>query len=298
MFKGSLTALITPFKNGEVDLKALESLVEWQIQQGTHGFVPCGSTGEGMTLSLEEKRQVIEVCVKTAAGRIPVIASTGLITTQDTIHLTQAAQELGVDGVLVIVPPYLKPSNEGIYQHFKAIHDAADLPIVIYNHPGRTGIDLSFATLQRLAKLKNIVGLKDASLNTYRPVEIRQDISPDFALLSGDDGATLALLAQGAKGAISITANIAPKACADTYDAWVAQDLQLVEKLRDQLFPLHKALCIETNPTPAKYAASVLGLCADEVRAPLVPIIQESRIVVKAAMQHAGVLDQPLELAG
>ncbi|MEN8236868.1 MAG: 4-hydroxy-tetrahydrodipicolinate synthase [Pseudomonadota bacterium] len=298
MFKGSIVALITPFCSGGVDEKTLASLVEWQIQQGTQGIVPCGSTGEGMALSYAEKCRVIEICVKMAAGRIPVIASTGLITTPETIQLTQSAQGLGADGALVIVPPYLKPSAEGIYQHFKAVHDATDLPIVIYNHPGRTGVDLSLATLQRLAKLKNIVGLKDASLNPYRPVEIRQQIGTEFVFLSGDDGATLALMAQGGQGAISITANVSPKLCVDTYHAWVAGDMQTVAELRDQLFPLHQALCIESNPTPVKYAASVLGLCANEVRAPLVPITQASQQIVDAALQHAGLSGQTLTLAG
>lgn len=298
MFQGSIVALITPFREGVVDEKALESLVEWQVQQGSHGIVPCGSTGEGMALSYAEKCRVIEICVQTAAGRIPVIASTGLITTQDTTQLTQAAQQLGVDGVLVIVPPYLKPSVEGIYQHFKAVHDSVDLPIIIYNHPGRTGVDLSFATLQRLAKLKNIVGIKDASLNPYRPVEIRQSIGHDFCFLSGDDGTTLALLAQGGRGAISITANVAPRACAAVYNAWVSKDSEVVATLRDQLFPLHQALCIETNPTPVKYAAHILGLCTEEVRAPLVTITEKSRVVVDAALRHAGLSDRPTALAG
>ena len=297
MFKGSITALITPFCNGVLDEKALIGLVEWQVDQGTHGIVPCGSTGEGMALSMAEKRRVIEICVEIADGRIPVIASTGLITTQDTIQLTQAAQELGVDGVLVIVPPYLKPSPEGIYQYFKAVHDATDTPILLYNHPGRTGVDLSLEILQRLAALENIVGIKDASLNPYRPMEIRQEISEDFVFLSGDDGATLALLAQGGSGAISITANIAPKACADLYNAWDAGDLETVFQIRDQLFPLHQALCVETNPTPVKFAARVLGMCEEEMRAPLVPIVQDSRQIVTEALQRARIFKQSIELA-
>ncbi len=288
MLQGSITALITPFNQGEVDSHALAQLVHWQIEQGCHGLVACGSTGEGMTLSSTEWRRVVDVCVQTAAKRVRVIAGTGKMTPSDTIDATLQAKELGVDAALIIVPPYLKPSEAGIVQHFKAINDAVKLPLLVYNHPGRTGTNLSLETIVRLAELEYVVGLKDASGDICRPLELRTRIKKEFAFFSGDDVLTLPILAQGGQGGISITANVAPKLCAQLYEAWVAGDLAKVATIRDQLYPLHMALNIEGNPTPVKYAAAVLGLCQEEVRAPLAPITQASREIVQNALYHAG----------
>jgi 4-hydroxy-tetrahydrodipicolinate synthase len=291
MFKGSIVALITPFKDGKVDEKAFQAFVEWQIAQGTQGLVPCGTTGESPTLSHEEHMRVVELCVNAAAGRVPVIAGTGSNSTAEAVALTRHAKEAGADAALVVTPYYNKPSQEGLYQHYKAIHDAVELPIVIYNIPGRCVVDMSVATMARLAKLPNIVGVKDATADLTRPLRTRLEIGPDFCQLSGEDATITAFLAQGGHGCISVTANIAPAQCAALHRAWQAGDLATVERLRDQLMPLHDAMFVETSPGPVKYAASLLGLCSEELRLPLVSVTDGTRATMRDAMVKAGVLN-------
>ncbi len=290
MFKGSLVALITPFKDGAVDEDAFLGLVEWHLSQGTHGLVPCGTTGESPTLSHDEHRRVIEMCVHAAGGRVPVIAGTGSNSTEEAIALTRHAKQAGADAALVVTPYYNKPTQEGLYQHFKAIHDSAELPIIIYNIPARSVVDLSVATMARLAKLPNIVGVKDATANLARPLETRLAIGPDFCQLSGEDATIAAFLAQGGVGCISVTANVAPALCAGLHNAWQSGDYQTVFEIRDRLGPLHNAMFLETNPAPAKYAVSLLGRCAETVRLPLVAVTESTRQQVRDAMAGLGLL--------
>lgn len=291
MFKGSIVALLTPFRNGAVDEKAFQAFVEWQVAQGTHGLVPCGTTGESPTLSHEEHMRVVELCIEASAGRVPVIAGTGSNSTAEAIALSRHAKEAGADGVLVVTPYYNKPTQEGLYQHYKAIHDAVDIPIIIYNIPGRSVIDMSVATMARLAKLPNVVGVKDATADLTRPLRTRIEIGPEFCQLSGEDATVVAFLAQGGQGCISVTANVAPAQCSALHNAWQAGDWPTVERLRDQLMPLHGALFVETSPGPVKYAASLLGLCSDDMRLPMVPVGEQTRHAVRDAMVKAGVLN-------
>lgn len=290
MFKGSLTALITPFKNGSVDEAGFQSFVDWQIASGTDGLVPCGTTGESPTLSHEEHGRVIQLCVEAAKGRVPVIAGTGSNSTDEAIHLSRHARQVGADGLLVVTPYYNKPTQEGLYQHYKAIHDAADLPILIYNIPGRSVVDMSVDTMARLAKLPNIVGVKDATADLMRPIRTRAAIGDKFCQLSGEDGTAVAFLASGGVGCISVTSNVAPKLCAQMHDAWVAGDLATVFDLRDRLMPLHDAMFLETNPVPVKYAAKLLGKCDGTVRLPLVEISEANQRKVEAAMKGLGLI--------
>lgn len=290
MFKGSITALITPFRDGRVDEAAFQSFVEWQIAEGTDGFVPCGTTGESPTLSHEEHHRVVELCVEVAKGKAPVIAGAGSNSTAEAIDLARHARKVGADAILVVTPYYNKPTQEGLYQHFKAINDAVDIPIVIYNIPGRCVIDMSVETMARLAKLPNIVGVKDATNDIVRPLRTRLAIGREFCQLSGEDANAVAFLAQGGVGCISVTANIAPGLCARMQDAWAAGDLATVFDLRDRLTPLHDAMFCETNPAPVKYGASLLGRCDGGVRLPLVAISDASKQKVKSAMLSAGLL--------
>jgi len=290
MFKGSITALITPFKEGEIDWAAFDAFVEWQIEEGSHGLVPCGTTGESPTLSHEEHRAVIKRCVEIAAGRVPVIAGTGSNATREAVELTAQAKEDGADAALVVTPYYNKPSQEGLYQHYKAIHDAVDIPIIIYNIPGRCVIDMSVGTMARLAELDHIVGAKDAAGDLARPVQTRLACGADFCQLSGDDDTTPAFLAQGGVGSISVISNIAPALAAQMQEAWMAGDLETFAAVRDRLAPLCSALFCETSPAPVKYAASLLGKSSDEVRLPLVVASDDARAQVKDAMEQAGLL--------
>ncbi|AWJ89852.1 4-hydroxy-tetrahydrodipicolinate synthase [Azospirillum baldaniorum] len=290
MLYGSIVALLTPFKNGKVDEAAFQSFVEWQVAQGTHGLVPCGTTGESPTLSHEEHNRVVELCIEAAGGKVPVVAGTGSNSTEEAISLTQHAKKAGAAAALVVTPYYNKPTQEGLYQHFKAIHDAADLPIVIYNIPGRSVVDMSVATMARLAKLPNIIGVKDATADLARPVRLLQDVGPDFIQLSGEDATALAFNAQGGVGCISVTANIAPAQCAAMQDAWRKGDLATAYKYRDLLTPLHDSMFVETSPAPVKYAASLLGKSSDEVRLPLVAASESTRTTVRDAMKKAGLL--------
>ncbi|MEE3625130.1 4-hydroxy-tetrahydrodipicolinate synthase [Nitrospirillum sp. BR 11752] len=287
---GSLVALITPFADGKVDERAFQALVDWQVKEGTHGLVPCGTTGESPTLSHEEHRRLVELCVEVADRRVPVVAGTGSNSTAEAISLTKHAKAVGADAALVVTPYYNKPTQEGLYQHFKAIHDAADLPIIIYNIPGRSVIDMSIATMARLAALPNIVGVKDATADLVRPLRTRVELGADFIQLSGEDATATAFLAQGGVGCISVTANVAPRLCAEMQNAWVRGDLVEMARIRDLLMPLHHAMFVETSPAPVKYAASLLGLCRPELRLPLVETTPATQELVRAALVHAGVL--------
>ena len=289
-FKGSITALITPFKDGKVDARALQKLVEWQIDQGTHGLVPCGTTGESPTLTHDEHRRVVELCVEAAAGRVPVIAGTGSNATAEAIELTHHAQSAGADGVLVVTPYYNKPTQEGLYLHFKAINDCADVPIIIYNIPGRSVIDMSVETMARLFKLKNIVGLKDATANMSRASLQRAALGTDFIQLSGEDATALGFMAHGGQGCISVSANVAPALCAEFQLACLAGNFKLALQLQDRLMPLHDALFVESNPGPVKYAASRLGLCSADTRLPLAPLAPASRKKVDDALAAVGLV--------
>jgi 4-hydroxy-tetrahydrodipicolinate synthase len=291
MFKGSFVALITPFRSGKVDETAFQELVAWQVGQGTHGFVPCGTTGESPALHDDEARRVIALCVEVAKGRAPVIAGTGTNSTEHTIALTRQAKAAGADAALIVCPYYNKPTQEGLYQHFKAVHDAVELPIVVYNIPGRSAVDMSNATMARLAKLPNIVGVKDATNDLTRPLKMRVEIGYGFALLSGEDATAVAYLAQGGDGCISVTANVAPRLCSEMHEAWQKGEVTTVRQINERLIPLHDALFTETSPAPVKYAASLLGRCTAEVRQPLWEILPETQEKVQRAMRSAGLLN-------
>ena len=290
MFKGSITALITPFRDGSVDEKAFQELVAWQIAEGTHAVVPCGTTGESPTLSHDEHKRVVELCVEVAKGKIPVIAGTGSNCTDEAIALTRHAKEAGADAALVVAPYYNKPSQEGLFRHFEAIAKAVDIPIVVYNIPARSVINISVETFVRLAKIPNIVGVKDATADLTRPLQMRVALGDSFCQLSGEDATATAFNAQGGVGCISVTSNIAPKLCADMQNAWEAGDLATCFAIRDKLMPLHDALFCETSPAPVKFGASLLGKCTDQVRLPLVEASDNARARVKAAMTQAGLL--------
>jgi 4-hydroxy-tetrahydrodipicolinate synthase len=289
-FKGSITALITPFKDGKVDERAFQRLVEWQIDQGTHGLVPCGTTGESPTLTHDEHRRVVELCVEAAAGRVPVIAGTGSNSTAEAVELTRHAKTAGADGVLVVTPYYNKPTQEGLYQHFKAINDCADVPIVVYNIPGRSVIDLSVDTMARLFKLANIVGVKDATANMARASLQRAALGIEFVQLSGEDATALGFMAHGGQGCISVTANVAPALCSEFQLACLAGNFHRALQLQDRLMPLHDALFVESNPGPVKYAASKLGLCSADTRLPLAPLAPASRKRVEDALSAVGLV--------
>ncbi|MGE5202958.1 MAG: 4-hydroxy-tetrahydrodipicolinate synthase [Acidobacteriota bacterium] len=291
MFKGSFVALITPFRNGAVDERGFRDFVDWQIEEGTHGLVPCGTTGESPTLSHAEHKRVVEICIEVAKGRRPVVAGTGSNSTEEAIDLTRHAKEAGADAALIVNPYYNRPTQEGLYQHFKAIHDAVDLPIVIYNIPIRTAVDMSVATMARLAKLPNVIGVKDATNDLARPLRTREAIGKEFCMLSGEDHTALAFLAQGGDGCISVTANVAPRACADMHSAWQKGEVERAMKINQRLLPLHDSLFAETSPAPVKFAASLLGKCTADVRLPLVVPMPETQEKVRQAMRHAGVLN-------
>jgi 4-hydroxy-tetrahydrodipicolinate synthase len=292
MFKGSLVALITPFRDGKVDEKAFQSFVDWQINQGTHGLVPVGTTGESPTLSHAEHKRVVELCIEVAKGRRPVIAGTGSNSTEEAIDLTRHAKKAGADAALVVTPYYNKPTQDGLYAHYKAIAEAVDIPIIIYNIPPRSVIDMSVQTMARLAKLKNIVGVKDATNDLSRPTRTKLACGDRFCLLSGEDGTALPYLGGGGHGCISVTANLAPRMLADMHEAWQRGDVKTAQRINDTLMPLHEALFCETSPAPVKYGASLLGLCDDFVRLPLVPASEAARQRVREAMLQAGLLNE------
>lgn len=290
MFYGSIPALITPMKNGEIDWPEFDSFVEWQIEQGSNGLVPVGTTGESPTLNHDEHKAVIKRCVEITDGRVPVIAGSGSNSTAEAIDLTAAAQNAGADAALIVTPYYNKPTQEGLIAHYNAILEAVDIPIIIYNIPGRCIIDMSVETMAKLAKHPNIVGVKDATGDLDRPRQTREVIGEEFCQLSGNDGTATGFLAQGGVGCISVTANVAPHLCAQMHLAWCNGDLALMADLRDRLGPLHDGLFVEASPAPVKYAASRLGLCRDEVRLPLVKASERCRAIVDNALEHAGLL--------
>jgi 4-hydroxy-tetrahydrodipicolinate synthase len=290
-FRGSFTALVTPFKGDAVDQGAFRDLVEWQIAEGTNGLVPVGTTGESPTLSHDEHKQVVEWCIHQAKDRVPVIAGAGSNSTREAIELSRHAEEAGADAVLVVTPYYNKPTQEGLYQHFKAINDAIGIPIIIYNIPARSVIDMSVDTMKRLYDLKNIAGVKDATANVVRVSQQRAVVGEGFNQLSGEDATALGFMAHGGHGCISVTSNVAPRLCAEFQSACLRGDYATALKLQDKLMPLHQNLFIETNPSPAKYALSVLGKVAETVRLPMVTLAEKSKAAVRDAMVHAGLIN-------
>lgn len=289
MLHGSIVALVTPFRNGCVDENAYQDLVEWHIGQGTHGFVPVGTTGESPTLSHAEHERVVELCIEAVAGRRPVVAGTGSNSTEEAISLTRHAAKAGADAALVVTPYYNKPTQEGLFAHFKAIQDAVDLPIIIYNIPGRSIVDMTPETMGRLAALPNIVGVKDSSADITRPLQTSATCRPEFNQLSGEDGNALAFRAHGGHGCISVTANVAPALCAQMHEAWEAGRPDEALAIHRRLMPLHAGLFCETSPSPAKYALSRMGRCEADVRLPLVGLTDASKARVEAAMAAVGI---------
>ena len=287
-FRGSFTALVTPFKNGSLDEKAFRDIVEWQISEGTNGLVPVGTTGESPTLSHDEHKKVVEWCIDQVDGRVPVIAGSGSNSTAEAIELSRHAEEAGAEAVLIVTPYYNKPTQEGLYQHYKAINDAIGIPIIIYNIPGRSIVDMSVETMARLFELKNISGVKDATANMTRVSQQRAAMGPDFNQLSGEDITALGFMAHGGHGCISVTSNVAPRLCSEFQAACLKGDFKAALKLQDKLALLHTNLFVETSPAPIKYAMSLIGKCANTVRLPMVPAGEKAQAAVRQAMVHAG----------
>jgi 4-hydroxy-tetrahydrodipicolinate synthase len=297
MFSGTFTALVTPFRNGEVDVEALEGMVEFQIQHGVSGLVPCGTTGETPAMSEAEDRVVVETVVRVANGRVPIIAGTGSNSTDMAIKYTRMAQEVGADGSLQVAPYYNKPTQEGLYRHFAAIAESTDLPLVLYNIPGRTGVTISAETMARLAEIPNIVGVKDSTLSMNMISDVISLCGEEFDVLSGDDPMTLPLVALGGRGVISVASNVAPGAVSDMVKALLEGDWERGRELHYELLPLFRALFVETNPIPVKTAASLLGLCSDEMRLPLVPMEGENLSVLQETLDRsAHLLPTPEEV--
>ncbi len=291
MFKGSITALITPFKNGALDEAALARFVEWQIAEGIHGLVPVGTTGESPTLDYDEHKKVIDITVEVSKKRVPVIAGTGSNSTDEAIELSQYAEKAGADAVLIVTPYYNKPTQEGLYQHFKAINDAINIPIVIYNIPGRSVVDMSVATMARCFKeLKNVAGVKDATANLARPSQQRAACGDKFCQLSGEDGTALGFMAHGGRGVISVASNVAPRLVSDMQNAMLAGDFKKALLMQDRLMPLFDVMFVETNPGPVKYAVSRLGICSAEMRLPMVPISEASKKAIDAVLADLGLI--------
>jgi 4-hydroxy-tetrahydrodipicolinate synthase len=287
MFKGSFTALITPFKDGKFDETSFRSIIDFQLNSGTHGLVPTGTTGESPTLSHEEHIRIVEVCIEQANKKAPVIAGTGSNSTEEAIYLTKHAEKAGADAALVVTPYYNKPSQEGLLQHFTKIANSVDIPIIIYNIPGRSIVDMTNETMAKLFKIKNIVGVKDATGDIPRVYFTKNEVGSDYNLLSGDDATTLAFLTYGGHGAISVTSNIAPKLCSDFHNLCMDKKFHEASLINDCLMPLHKALFLESSPGPVKYAASILGLCSEEVRLPVTTISNYTKKIIDIALRHA-----------
>ena len=290
MIRGSIPALVTPFLFGEIDHQALEDLVEWQIQEGSHGLVGVGTTGESPTLSHEEHEEVIETIVKKTRGRVPVIAGAGSNNTKESINLMKFAKKVGADAALVVAPYYNKPNQEGLLLHFKMLNDCCDLPIIVYNIPGRSVIDIEVSTMAKLSKLKNIIGVKDATGDVTRVSDTRQNCGNEFIQVSGEDASALGFNAHGGIGCISVIANVAPRLSADFQNAMLKGDYNKALSLQDKLLPLHRATFLEPSPCPIKYALSKLNKCENEVRAPLVPISQETRSIMDKALAYANLI--------
>jgi 4-hydroxy-tetrahydrodipicolinate synthase len=292
MFKGSLVALITPMRqDGSIDEKAFAALVDWQINEGTAAVVPAGTTGESPTLNHAEHKRVVEVAIEVARRRAPVIAGTGSNSTEEAIELTRHAKKAGADAALIVTPYYNKPTQEGLYLHFKSIADTVDLPIIIYNIPPRSVVDMSVETMARLARHRNIIGVKDSTANLTRPLHTRRACGAGFCQLSGEDHTALAFLAAGGDGCISVTANVAPRLCSEMHAAWREGRINDAIDIQDRLVPLHDALFAETSPAPVKYAASLLGKTAPICRLPLAPISEATAARVHTAMTEAGLLN-------
>ena len=294
MFKGSIVALITPFKNNRLDEDCYISLIHHHLKNGTSGLVPAGTTGESPTLNHKEHERVIQLCVEESKGKIPVIAGTGSNSTEEAISLTKYAEKIGADAALVVTPYYNKPTQEGLYQHFKAINDKTSIPIIIYNIPPRSIVDMSVDTMSRLFELKNIIGVKDATGDLGRVDEQRKKMGSDFIQLSGEDGTALEFNLRGGVGCISVTANVAAKLCSEFQEASTAKNnsnlLAKAKQINDKLMPLHKSLFVESSPSPVKYAASLLNLSSDEVRLPLVKVEETTKQVVRSALVSANLL--------
>jgi|TARA_B110000438_G_C15704543_1_gene602591 4-hydroxy-tetrahydrodipicolinate synthase len=291
IFKGSIPALITPFKDNGVDFNSFNKIIEWSLSQGSHGFVPCGTTGESPTLTNEEHRNIILECIKIVDNRVPVIAGTGSNNTAEAIEFTIYAEKSGANAALIVTPYYNKPTQEGLYLHFEKIAESTSIPIIIYNIPGRSIVDMSIDTMSKLSKIKNIIGVKDATNDLFRPLLLQTKIKNNFSYLSGEDGTALAYLAQGGHGCISVTANIAPKLCSDLQNAWFDNDIVKAKQINLKLANIHNALFSESSPGPVKYAAELLGLCSSKTRLPLSPIKEETKKLVSLSLIEAGLID-------
>ena len=288
VFRGSITALITPFREGALDEQAFVALVERQIAGGTHGLVPVGTTGESVTLSLEEHQRVVELCVRTARGRVPVIAGAGANDTRKAVELVRFAKTVGADAALVVTPYYNKPSQEGLYRHFAAINEAVQLPVVLYDVPSRTGVTFAVETVARLAELPNVIGIKDATGDLAKASQLRAAVGEEFVWLSGDDPTALGYYAHGGGGCISVTSNVAPEGCAAFHEACLKGDHETARFWQDRLIRLHKALFLDNSPAPTKFALAHLGLCTEEVRLPLAPCSEAVRPEILEALREAG----------
>jgi len=290
MFRGNLTALVTPFRDNIFDEEAYTRFVEWQVREGVHGLVPCGTTGESVALSEEEFQRAIEICVSVAKGKIPVIAGSGCNTTEKTIKLSRIATKAGADGLLIVTPYYNKPTQDGLYAHYKAVHDATDLPIVLYDVPGRAVVEIGVPVMQKLSRLPRIVGVKDATQSLHKPLQIARMCGENFCQLSGDDGTSLAHLIQGGHGCISVISNIAPRMCSEMHEAWMKEDIQRAQQINLALQPLREALFCETSPSPVKYGTELLGFGSSQVRLPLVPASPSAREQVSGQMRELGLI--------
>ena len=290
MFQGSIPALITPFKNGKIDYESFYKIIEWSLSEGSHGFVPCGTTGESPTLSHQEHIKVVDECVRIVDKRVPVIAGTGSNNTAEAIEFTNHAEKSGADAALVVTPYYNKPTQEGLQAHFKKIAESTSLPIIIYNIPARSIVDMTIDTMSVLSNISNIVGVKDATNDLFRPLLTQTKIQKDFCYLSGEDGTALAYLAQGGQGCISVTANIAPKLCSDMQNLWRERKINLAQDINIKLSKIHHVLFIESSPGPVKYAAELLNLCSAETRLPLVSIKDSTKALVKECLVEIGLI--------
>ena len=290
MFQGSIPALITPFKNGNIDYESFYKIIEWSLSEGSHGFVPCGTTGESPTLSHQEHIKVVDECVRIVDKRVPVIAGTGSNNTVEAIEFTNHAEKSGADAALVVTPYYNKPTQEGLQAHFKKIAESTKIPIIIYNIPGRSIVDMTIDTMSVLSNISNIVGVKDATNDLFRPLLTQTKIQKDFCYLSGEDGTALAYLAQGGQGCISVTANIAPKLCSDMQNLWRERKINLAQDINFKLSKIHHVLFVESSPGPVKYAAELLNLCSAETRLPLVSIKDSTKALVKECLVEIGLI--------
>ena len=290
MFFGSIPAVITPFMNKGVDYESLNKIIEFLIKNGSNGLVPCGTTGESPTLSHDEHKKIIEETIKITDGRIPIIAGTGSNNTLEAIEFTKHAEQSGADAALVVTPYYNKPTQSGLYEHYRSISDSTNIPIIIYNIPGRSVVDMSISTMVELSKIKNIIGVKDATNDLFRPLLTQKKMNNDFCYLSGEDGTALAYLAQGGHGCISVTANVAPKLCSEMHLSWRDNNINKAKEINLSLAKLHETLFVESSPGPVKYAASLLGLCSSETRLPLVEISSETKIKVENCLKEINLI--------